>query len=231
MSLVFLSRLWLAKYVMVMAGTCLTTSVASAGATFCPPHFPHPSREVMLKAQQHAADRGFLWRISSDGRDSYLYGTIHAGRPDWFALGPKLDASLFRSGLLVLEINVTDPTVLTELRGVSSGAPRPLPADLMQSLRKAWAAECLPAADLDLGAAEYLATQLAVAQARRVGLFPAYGAESVLLMRSLRVERPVVGLESVRTQLSALLAAPMRKPRRWCARCWPSCSVPGLRAA
>ena len=203
----WLQRCWSCLLVAsVCSGAHTLVMGAPADASSCPPQSPFPSRELVLKAQQQAADRGFLWRISRDGRESYVYGTIHAGRPEWFALGPKLEASLFRSGVLALEIDVTDPTVLTELRGVSSGAPRPLPVDLMQSLRKTWLAECLPAADLDLGAAEYHATQLAVAQARRVGLFPAYGAESVLLMRSLRAERPVVGLESVRTQLSALLA-------------------------
>lgn len=160
----------------------------------------------MLNAQKQATDRGFLWRLSRDGRDSFLYGTIHAGRPEWFALGPRVESALFRTGVLALEINVTDPTVLAELRRAGSGAPRALPDEVMQSLRAAWAAECLPEADLAQGATEFHATQLAVAQAQRQGLFPLYGAESVLLMRSLRAERPVAGLESVQTQLSALLA-------------------------
>lgn len=192
----------------VLIGLC---SGFSVGATppdpaSCPPQSPHPSRELMLKAQRQATDRGFLWRISRDGRDSFLYGTLHAGRPEWFAPGPRTEASLFRTGVLALEINVTDPAVLDALRSASQGPSRALPAELMQSLRAAWAAECLPATDLEQGAAEYHVTQLAVAQAQRQGLFPLYGAESVLLMRSLRAERPVTGLESVQTQLSALLA-------------------------
>ena len=179
---------------------------AAPYAESCPPQAQAPSRELMQKAQQQATDRGFLWRISRDGRDSFLYGTIHAGRPEWFALGPRTEASLFRTGALALEINVTDPAVLAALREAMQGPSRALPAELMQSLRSAWAAECLPVTDLEQGAAEVLVTQLAVAQAQRQGLFPLYGAESVLLMRSLRTERPVLGLESVQTQLSALMA-------------------------
>ncbi len=186
-------------------GSSAVLADAKAGAT-CPPQAQTPSRELMQNAQQQATDRGFLWRISRDGRDSYLYGTLHAGRPEWFALGPRTEASLFRTGALALEINVTDPAVLGALRGAMQGPPRALPADLLQSLRTAWAAECLPEADLEQGAAEMHVMQLAVAQAQRQGLFPLYGAESVLLMRSLRVQRPVVGLESVQTQLSALMA-------------------------
>lgn len=186
--------------------SAIPAMAAPADAASCPPQPAPPSRELMQKAQQQATDRGFLWRISRDGRDSFLYGTIHAGRPEWFALGPKAEASLSRTGALALEINVTDPAVAEALRGVMQGPVRSLPAELMQSLRSAWAAECLPAAALEQGAAEYHATLLAVAQAQRQGLFPLYGAESVLLMHSLRVQRPVVGLESVQTQLSALLA-------------------------
>ena len=195
---------WL-MLVLAIGGAELAQAASSAEAS-CPPQAQPPTRELMRQAQQQAADRGFLWRISRDGRDSFLYGTIHAGRPEWFALGPRTEAALFRTGVLALEINVTDPAVLAELRRAASGAPRALPAELVQSLRAAWAAECLPEADLAQGATEYHATQLAVAQAQRQGLFPLYGAESVLLMRSLRAERPVAGLESVQTQLSALLA-------------------------
>jgi uncharacterized protein len=201
----FLGRLayWLAG--LVVSGSAIAQAPPT-GSSSCPPQAQPPTRELMQKAQQQATDRGFLWRISRNGRDSYLYGTIHAGRPEWFALGPRTEASLFRTGALALEINVTDPAVLGALREAMQGPSRALPAELMQSLRLAWAAECLPATDLEQGAAEVLVTQLAVAQAQRQGLFPLYGAESVLLMRSLRTERPVVGLESVQTQLSALMA-------------------------
>ena len=196
---------WLTLLMAATVGPAWAQTPTTA-ATSCPPEAQPPSRALMLRAQQQATDRGFLWRLSRDGRDSYLYGTIHAGRPEWFALGPRTEASLSRTGTLALEINVTDPAVLGALREAMQGPSRALPAELLQSLRSAWAAECLPATDLERGAAELLVTQLAVAQAQRQGLFPLYGAESVLLMRSLRTERPVVGLETVQTQLSALMA-------------------------
>lgn len=193
---------------LVCVGVCFQAAAEAAPADpkACPPQPTPPTPELMLKAQQQATDRGFLWRISRNGRDSYLYGTLHAGRPEWFALGPRTEASLFRTGALALEIDVTDPSVLAALQGATQGPPRSLPVELMQSLRSAWAAECLQAADLDRGAAEFHVSQLAVAQAQRAGFFPLYGAESVLLMRSLVGQRPVVGLESVQTQLDAILA-------------------------
>lgn len=198
----------LVRLVSICAGLCcLAASAMVAHATpSCPPQPAPPNRELMLKAQQQAVDRGFLWRIRRYGRESFLYGTVHAGRPEWFALGQRTTEALFRTGVLALEINVTDPAVLAALRVVTQGPTRALPPALLQTLRAAWQAECLPLADLSQGAPEVHALQLAMAQAQRQGLFPLYGAESVLLMRSLRAERPVVGLESVQTQLSALMA-------------------------
>ncbi|MEZ5663245.1 MAG: TraB/GumN family protein [Burkholderiaceae bacterium] len=202
----------LRQIVSIATGSVLLWAVVLAGAhaqppaSSCPPQPEPPGRELLLKAQRQAQDRGFLWRLSRGGRDSYLYGTVHAGRPDWFALGPKTEASLLRTGVLALEINVTEPGVREALQQAMQGPPRDLPVALMQSLREAWAAECLPPEILGQGATEVHVAQLAVALAQRQGLFPLYGAESVLLMRSLGVQRPVVGLESVQQQLSALMA-------------------------
>lgn len=199
---------WCVALAVAVAAWGATASVfaAPADAAACPPQAAPPTRELIRQAQQQATDRGLLWRLSRGGRDSYLYGTLHAGRPDWLALGPRTDAALARTGVLALEINVVDPAVQAALREVTQGPARRLPAELMQALREAWSAECLPADDLDQGATEFLVTHLAIAQAQRQGLFPLYGAESALLMRSLRTERPVVGLESVQTQLDSLLA-------------------------
>lgn len=196
-------------FVTLAAVALCTTGAASAApadAVSCPPQATAPTREVLQRAQQQAADRGFLWRISRGGRDSFLYGTMHAGRAEWLALGPRTEASLARTGVLALEINVMDPAVQAALREATQGPSRRLSAELMQSLRDAWAAECLPLDDLQAGPTEFHVAQLAVAQAQRHGLFPLYGAESALLMRSLRTERPVVGLETVQTQLAMLLA-------------------------
>jgi hypothetical protein len=200
-------RRWLTTLLLVCAapGTG-TAQTPESTAPQCPPQAPPPDQQLMLRAHEQATDRGFLWRISRDGRDSFLYGTLHAGRPEWFALGPRTEASLFRTGALALEINVTDPAVPRGLKAVIDGPPRALPSELMQALRAVWRSECLPEADLSRGPAELHMTQVAVAQARRQGLFALYSAESVLLMRSLRAERPVVGLESVQAQLAALMA-------------------------
>ena len=194
----------------VLLAGCLALLAWAASAEpaprSCPPQATAPTRELMARAREQATDRGFLWRLSRDGRDSFLYGTVHAGRPEWFALGPQVQTALHRTGALALEINVADPAVQARLQAVLDGPPRPLPPALMQALREAWYGECLPEADLARGPAELHVLQVAVAQAQRQGLFAQYGAESVLLVHSLGAQRPVVGLETPETQLAAVLA-------------------------
>ena len=190
----------------LLGGICLTSGAHAQSANACPPTADMPDQQLLMRAQQQAADRGFLWRISRGGRDSFVYGTIHAGRAEWFALGPRVEAALFRTGLLALEVNLTDPRVLQSLQQVMKQPARTMAADVTRSLRDAWAGECLAVADLETGPVELHVTQLAVARAQREGLFPLYGAESVLLMRSLAAQRPVAGLERIEAQLEALLA-------------------------
>lgn len=70
-------------------------------------------RAAALEAAGHAApaDRGLLWRLTRDGRSSYLFGTLHVGKPAWREFGPRTAAGWRASDLLALEIDATDPEV------------------------------------------------------------------------------------------------------------------------
>ena len=63
-----------------------------------------PTPEQIQAAQRDARDRGFLWRISKDGRSSYLYGTLHVGKLDWAFPGPRLAEALRDTDALAVEI-------------------------------------------------------------------------------------------------------------------------------
>ena len=70
---------------------------------------PAPTAEQWQAAQREARDVGLLWRLSKDGRDSWLFGTLHVGKLAWSAPGPALRQALARSDVLALEIDPTDP--------------------------------------------------------------------------------------------------------------------------
>jgi len=69
--------------VLTLAAWCLApmARAQTPESAACPPSAPVPSPALLQVARQHVSDRGFLWRISRDGRDSFIYGTLHAARP------------------------------------------------------------------------------------------------------------------------------------------------------
>lgn len=197
---------WVCCLGVVFIAPPLHAQTAAATAEACPPRAPVPTPALMQTARQHQADRGFLWRASRDGRDSFVYGTLHAGRPEWLLPGPRTEAALHRTGALALEVNPLDSSVREQVRSVDQRPAFALPDGTRRALEAAWRAECLDMAELRQGPPEWHALRLAVAWAQRQGLFPDFGAEAVLMMRNMRTERPVVGLETVALQLDAFLA-------------------------
>jgi len=63
--------------------------------------------------QALAAERGALFRISGSGHALYLYGTIHAGRPDFYPLEPRIRQALANAPTLALEVDAgRDPAAM-----------------------------------------------------------------------------------------------------------------------
>ena len=84
-------------------------AAAPSEATACPPATQIPTAEQIQSAQRNARDRGFLWRISKQGRSSYLFGTLHVGKLPWAVAGPRLRDALAATDTLALELDITDP--------------------------------------------------------------------------------------------------------------------------
>lgn len=64
-------------------------------------------------AAELAAQRGALFRVSGGGHALYLYGTIHAGRPDFYPLEPRIRQALAAAPTLALEIDAgRDPAAM-----------------------------------------------------------------------------------------------------------------------
>lgn len=59
-----------------------------------------------VTAQAAIQQRGTLYRVRHQGNTSYLFGTIHVGKPAFFPLGPEVTTALSRASKLVLEIDI-----------------------------------------------------------------------------------------------------------------------------
>jgi uncharacterized protein YbaP (TraB family) len=150
-----------------------------------------------------------LWRITRDGHSSWLFGTLHVGKPAWSRLGPRVAAALQASDVLALELDPGDPALLREL--AEPGPPLVLPAALQLRLDQAYQRACIAPATLAAMHPLLQATTLTVLEARWLGLDAAYAQEHLLLARSRgdgRVPpRRLLALETAAQQKAALLSS------------------------
>lgn len=168
---------------------------AAWAAASCPPPLP------ALSATAAATDRGLLWRVTRDGHASWLFGTLHVGKPDWRRLGPQLTAALKASDVLALEVDPSDPALAAAL--ADTGPPPRLPQALQQRLARAFERACLAVESLSALHPVLQLTTLTVLEARWLGLAPAYAQEQLLLTQGR--SRRVIALETAAQQKSALV--------------------------
>lgn len=190
----------LAVWLTVVFSACVRAAEPAA----CPPPPVQPTPAQLQAAQ--AQDRGLLWRLQRDGRSSYLYGTLHVGKPEWMLHGPRVAAALAGSPVLALEIDPTDAGVQSELgSNDNAGDSVALPPALQARLTRQIAAACLPSGALAGMAPAMQAVVLSVLQARWIGLDPSFAQEQTLAHGARSAGRRIVALETVALQKQVLV--------------------------
>ena len=178
---------------------------ADAAAAACPPPPQQITSESLNAGIRTARDHGFLWRLSKDGRISWLYGTIHAARVEWMYPGPVTLDALKRSDLLALELDVLDPDVQRRLSASITGQKRePLPPALTRRIERQLQAECADVEAFAKYSPELQIASLSVMAARRDGLDPANAIDLVLAVLAREFGKPVASLETPELQVQAL---------------------------
>ena len=192
----------------------LLISTGLQAKTDCPPNPEQPSPEQVQQALKTATDRGALWKLTKDGRSSYLYGTLHLGKFEWLFPGPKLSQALRETQVLAVELDVTDPAFAAALQRVQAEAkPLPLSDADRRRLEAQAEAACLPPGALsNFHPVMQAITYLSLA-GRRDGLQPSFGQEMGLIGAAKQLKRPVVALETAERQFAVLLPADEKAQR------------------
>ncbi|MBK1616663.1 polysaccharide biosynthesis protein GumN [Rubrivivax gelatinosus] len=151
------------------------------------------------------ADRGPLWSLERDGRRSWLYGTLHLGRPGWATPGPRTTAALAASDVVALELDPEDPAVQRVLLAEALRPVAPLAPELATRLARAVRGACLDPAALAALHPAMQAIVVTLAEARRAGLDTAWGQEAALARAARGSGRPLVALETAELQVAVLL--------------------------
>jgi uncharacterized protein YbaP (TraB family) len=189
---------------LALAAALLVTPwlTAHAAPPDCPPPSVVPTAEQQQAWASNATDRGPLWRLTRDGRSSYLYGSLHVGRPEWSAPGPRLQAAWAETEALAVELDPQD--VMPALAETTKPAPAVPDPALSRRLAAQAQRQCLPEGLLQsLPPVMQLAT-LTLLDARRIGLDTGYGQDVLLLARARQEGRPIHALETVSEQLGAI---------------------------
>jgi len=193
----------LARIATLAAGLWLSQAAPAAEA--CPPAAQAPTPEQAQAGLAQARDRGFLWRISKDGRSSYLYGTVHVAKLEWMYPGPAVMRAAMASEQIALEIDLLDPATAKRLgAALAADAGAALPGPLAARLRAQAERACLPPQMLGAMSPEMLALTLSVLAARADGLDPSYAADPFFAGLARGLSKPVVSLETPESQIELL---------------------------
>jgi len=169
----------------------------------CPP--PLPTQASTGHERDRDRDRGLLWRITRDGRSSFLFGTLHVGKPAWRRFGPQMSAALRATDVLALEIDPTDPELADAMAEIQPGGA--LPEALQKRLNEAYARACVAPESLATLHPVLQATTLMVLEARWLGMDASLAMEQLLVAQVRGSGRGVVSLETVAQQKAVLVPA------------------------
>ncbi len=166
-----------------------------------------------------AAERGALFKVTGSGNTLHLYGTIHAGRADYYPLEPRIRAAVAAAPTLALEVDATrDPAAVAAAFRQHGMYPAGSPGRAGLSAARRLRIEAgLKQQGMDPAAVAQLkpwmvATMLAVNDAAKLGYDPALGVDHHLAQLA-RSDKPsdkpggktrIAELESIGYQLALL---------------------------
>ena len=145
-----------------------------------------PVGAIAASMEEAAPRRGALFKVQHDGRTSYLFGTVHAGKQAFFPLEPQVTRALADSNALVLELDVRASEPFQQALAL-----------LQQALSRAGMA----LDSLEQYRPWLLANLLIGAEIERNGYMRSQGVEQFLLKEAAQHDKPLRELESADYQL------------------------------
>jgi uncharacterized protein len=173
----------------------------------CPPSAVVPTADQLQEALRNARDRGALWRFEKDGRQGYLYGTIHIANLDWAMPGPMVAQALRDAATIAIEADPGDPATGAGMAVPQKTHEAPsLPPELVARLRAQAARACEPWETLQTMPPLMIITRLTLLDARWDGLHTDYAIEAVLAGFARKTGKTLATLETIAIQRAAIIA-------------------------
>lgn len=165
----------------------------------------------LLASHAQAAERGALFRISFEGHEMHLFGTLHVGLPAFYPLEPRIVDALSQASTLALEIDPALPQseLMRALRSYGMLAAGSAAYEDMPPERKARLDKLIVQGGFDPSTVKaykpvLLATLLTMGEYTKQGYRPDLSSEAWLAQRARKGHTRVLELESLGRQLSML---------------------------
>ena len=152
-----------------------------------------------------AAQQHYLWEVASPSNRIFLYGTVHAGKKEWYPLQREVEDAFAESRVLVVEADILDGSKMTASGKAMTYDPPDQLADHVPGIDYQRFLKLLP---------RYKIPELAVMQMKpfiavsllvfgewaRAGYLPEFSVDAYLIRKARMQSKPVVELEGVAAQ-------------------------------
>ena len=153
-----------------------------------------------------AAAANYLWEVSSLTNRAYLFGTVHAGKAEWYPLPKAVEAAFQDASVLAVEADITDAKAIARSAGAMMYAPPAslkthIPAEEYARFVRLLARYSLPEEQV-IKMKPFMAVSLLVfGEWARMGYLPDYGVDAYLIKKAKAGKKPVVEIEGVEMQV------------------------------
>ena len=153
-----------------------------------------------------AAAESFLWEVSSLTNKVYLYGTVHAGKRDWYPLPEGVEKAFVDSAVLVVEADITDSKAMQKSAAATTYAAPDVLKNHVPPEQYARMLKLLPRYGLTeanvASMKPFMAVSLLVfAEWARSAFLPGFGVDGYLIRKAQAEAKPIVEIEGVEAQV------------------------------
>jgi len=163
---------------------------------------------ALVFAPLAAADE-FLWEVTSLTNKVYLFGTVHAGKRDWYPLPAAVEKAFIDSDVLVVEADITDKQAMRASADTLTYKPPDQLKNHVPPEQYARLVKLLPRYrffESDFSPVKpFMAVSLLVfAEWARSGFQPGLGVDGYLIRKAQAEAKPIVEIEGAAAQIALM---------------------------
>lgn len=165
---------------------------------------------ALLATVAHAQPgRAYLWEVVGMTNRVYLFGTVHAGKPDWYPLPKAVEDAFADAKVLAVEADVTDVNAMAKTAPSTTYTPpdsldKHVPPADYERFKKQLPRYKLPEAAVAQMKPFMAVSLLVFSEWARLGYLPQHGVDSYLIRKARAENKTVVEVEGVDVQIKLM---------------------------